>query len=143
MEGELAYPVKLTDDGGTILVTCPDLPEVTTFGEDEADALVRSRGAIEEALAGRIAHAEDIPAPSPHKGAHRVALDTNAALKVHLYRTMRRQGMRKADLARRLGWHAPQVDRLLNLNHNSRTDQLDRAFAALEVRVLVALDDAA
>jgi len=29
------YPVQLElDDNGTLLVTCPDLPEVTTWGED-------------------------------------------------------------------------------------------------------------
>src|SRR6266487_6239606 len=41
----LRYPVKLTrDDNGTILVTAPDLPEVSTFGEDATDALVREIG---------------------------------------------------------------------------------------------------
>jgi len=60
------YPVILTpDDNGTILVTCPDLLEVTTFGEDDEDALQRAADAIEEALAARIAHREDIPDASP------------------------------------------------------------------------------
>jgi antitoxin HicB len=49
------YPVKLTpDDNGTILVTSPDLPEVSTFGEDVPDALVRAADAIATALQGRI-----------------------------------------------------------------------------------------
>jgi antitoxin HicB len=48
----IGYRIKLApDDNGTVLVTCPALPEVTTFGEDEADALRRAVGAIEEALA--------------------------------------------------------------------------------------------
>ena len=47
----IGYRIKLApDDNGTVLVTCPALPEVTTFGEDEADALRRAVGAIEEAL---------------------------------------------------------------------------------------------
>jgi antitoxin HicB len=50
------------DDNGTLLVTCPDLPEVTTFGDDPEDALRRAADAIEEALASRIAGHEDIPA---------------------------------------------------------------------------------
>jgi predicted RNase H-like HicB family nuclease len=51
----LSYPVKLTpDDNGTILVTAPDLPEVSTFGADKADALVRAADAIATALKGRI-----------------------------------------------------------------------------------------
>lgn len=52
------------DDKGTLLVTCPDLPEVTTFGEDQEDALRRVAAAIEEAFAARIVHGEDIPVPS-------------------------------------------------------------------------------
>ena len=142
-ESGLTFPVELTPEDGAFVVACPDLPEVSSFGENEADALLRARDAIEEALAARIAHREDIPATAAVAGQTSVALDTNATLKVLLYRTMRRDGLRKADLARRLGWHAPQVDRLLDLNHASRTDLLDQAFAALNRRVLVAIDDTA
>ena len=52
----LRYRVKLeADDNGTVLANCPSLPEVTTFGEDAADALVHAVDAIEDALAARIA----------------------------------------------------------------------------------------
>ena len=139
----LAFPLALEWEDRAVVVTCPDLPEVTTFGEDEADALLRAKGAVEEALAARIAHRDDIPAPTQAAGAPAVTLDTNAALKVLLYRSMREQGVRKADLARRLGWHGPQIDRLLALNHSTRTDLLDRAFAALNRRVRIAIEDAA
>jgi predicted RNase H-like HicB family nuclease len=43
------------DDNGTLLVTCPTLPEVTTFGDDENDARRRGAEAVEEALAARAA----------------------------------------------------------------------------------------
>ena len=60
----LRYPIKLEpDDNGTLLVTCPALPEVTTFGEDEEDAKRRAADAIEEALAARIADGTEIPQP--------------------------------------------------------------------------------
>ena len=63
------YPVVLEpDDNGTLLVTCPDLPEVTTWGEDADDALRHAADAIEEALAARIAHRDEIPEPSPSHG---------------------------------------------------------------------------
>jgi len=142
-ERALAFPVTLKWEDDAVVVTTPDLPEVATFGEDEADALLRARDAIEEALAARIANREEIPSPSSSRGMSAVTLDTNATLKVLLYRAMRKQGLRKADLARRLGWHGPQVDRLLDLNHSTRIDLLDQAFAALNRRVLVAIEDAA
>ena len=60
----LTYPIKLEpDDNGTLLVTCPALPEVTTFGEDEADAIEHARDAIEEAIAARMADGREVPEP--------------------------------------------------------------------------------
>jgi predicted RNase H-like HicB family nuclease len=51
--------VELTpDDNGTFLVTCPALPEVTTFGSTEEEIQRSALGAIEEAIAARIAHGE-------------------------------------------------------------------------------------
>src|SRR5215475_4462886 len=50
----LRYPIRLEPDEDTVLATCPLLPEVTTFGENEADARRHARDAVEEALAARI-----------------------------------------------------------------------------------------
>ncbi len=126
----LSYPVKLTpDDNDTVLVSAPDFPELTTFGEDEEDALWHAVDALEEAIAARMQTREDVPEPS--RGRRRVALPTQTALKVLLYQAMRRKRVRKAELARRLHWHAPQVDRLLDLRHASRLDQIDAAANAL------------
>lgn len=128
----LAYPIELTpDSNGTLLAICPDLPEVTTFGEDEADALLRAADAIEEALAARIADREDIPAPTPALGRPVAMLPALTALKVALYQSMRESGASKAELARRLSAHGPQVDRLLNLRHSSRLEQMEAALHAL------------
>ncbi len=60
-----------------------------------------------------------------------------------LYMALQWAGVRKAELARRLGWRKSQVDRLLDLNHDSRLDQLDAAFAALSKRLTIAIRDAA
>jgi len=58
----LAYRIKIEpDDNGTLLVTCPAVPEMTTFGDNEADAMHRAVGAIEEAIAARMANGEDVP----------------------------------------------------------------------------------
>ncbi len=44
---------------------------------------------------------------------------------------MREEGLGKAELARRLGRHLPQVDRILDLGHASRLDQVEAALHAL------------
>ena len=125
----LAYRIMLEDDDGSVLVTSPDFPELTTFGEDDEEAIARAADALEEAIAARIHDGKDIPQPTP--GAIFATLPTLTAVKVMLYQGMREQGVGKAELARRLSWHLPQVDRVLDIQHNSRLDQMDAALAAI------------
>ena len=126
------YPVTLTpDDNGTILVTFPDIPEAVTFGDDEDDALLRAVDALENMLVAKMVDREDIPTPSSTDDGPYVQLSALTTAKVLLYQAMKQQNIRKAELARRLGWHAPQADRLLDLNHASRLDQIERALAVL------------
>lgn len=140
----LAYPVDLTlDDNRTVLVTFPDFPEAVTFGEDESDALLRAVDALETVLAAGIDEREDVPMPSPLADRPLAMLPALTAAKVLLYRAMRDAGVRKADLAWRLGWHGPRIDRLLDLDHASRLDQIEAALAVLGKRLSVDLADAA
>jgi antitoxin HicB len=127
------YAVNLQpDDNGTLLVTCPSFPEVTSFGGDEADALAHALGAIEEAMAARIAAGQPIPKCSQrHPQGPAVKLLLLTTLKGELYNAARRQNVTRAELGRRLGWKRNSVDRLFQLNHRSRLEQLEAAFAAL------------
>ncbi len=126
----LRYPIKLTKDEDTLLVTSPDFPELTTFGENREEAIAYAVGAFEETIAGRIHYREEIPKPSK-KGDAWVELPIQTELTVELYRAMRKQKVGKANLAKRLNCHLPQVDRLLDLNHRSRIDLIEAAFRAL------------
>jgi len=124
------------DDNGTLLVTCPAFPEVTTFAKDMAGITPVTTGAIEEAIAARISDGDGIPRPASaaklraHRGPW-VRLPTLTSMKVSLYMAMRENGINRSELARRLGWHREQVDRLFRLDHLSRLDQLEAAFQAL------------
>ena len=91
--------------------------------------------ALEEAVAARIYDRKDIPTAS--QGETRVLLPTLTAVKVILYQSMRDQGIGKAELARRLRWHLPQVDRVLDVQHHSRLDQMDAALGAIGLRLEV------
>jgi antitoxin HicB len=125
-----------------VLATSPSLPEVTTFGEDDADALAHAIGAIEEALAARIADGEDIPAPRERLRGRSVALPLMTSLKVSLYRALRESGITRAELMRRLGWNRESVDRLFRLDHASRLDQIEAAFRALGKSVALEIEEA-
>jgi antitoxin HicB len=144
----LAYLIKLTpDDNDTLMVTCPALPEVTTFGATVEEIQRAAVGAIEEAIAARISHGEELPLPvpaavnAPGRNSVFVKLPIMTSLKVHLYVTLRRSELTRAELARRLGWHREQVDRLFRLDHASRLDQLEAAFKALRQEIDVRITE--
>jgi predicted RNase H-like HicB family nuclease len=85
----LAYPVDLQPDSNdTLLVTFPDFPEATAFGEDQSDALLRAVDALETVLAASIDEREEIPQPSAAGGRPCVALPALTAAKVLLYQAM-------------------------------------------------------
>lgn len=140
----LRYPVKLArDSNGTTLVAFPDVPEAHTFGGDRPEALARAVDALETALIGYMEDRRAIPGPSPIKRGPWVTLPALTEAKLALYSAMREGRVGKADLARRLSCHLPQVDRLLDLRHGSRLDQLEAAFRALGKELsLQILDDA-
>ena len=131
----LAYPIALEDDDGTMLVMSPDFPELTTFGDDREEAVARAVHALGEAIAARIHDRKDIPTPS--QGETYAVLPTLISVKVMLYQGMRDQGIGKAELARRLGWFLPQVDRVLDVQHRSGMDMMDAALGAIGRRLHV------
>lgn len=135
------YPVILTPDNGTVLVTFPDVPEAITFGTDEDEALLYAVDALETAMSFYVDARKPLPAVSKAKrGQHTVRPSALECAKLGVYQAMTEQGIKKAELARRLGWHMPQVDRLFDLRHASKLDQIEAAAKALgrHIEVLVA-----
>jgi antitoxin HicB len=135
------YPVTLTPDGGTVLVSFFDVPEAITFGADEDEALLQAVDALETALSFYMEARKLLPAASKAKhGQRTVRPSALEGAKLGVYQAMTEQGIKKAELARRLGWHRPQVDRLFDLRHASRLDQIETAARVLgrrlEVRVV-------
>lgn len=140
----LRYPVKLErDTNGTILVSFPDVLEAHTFGDDREEGLARAVDALETAFMGYIEDRQAIPKPSPLKRGPYVMLPALTEAKLALYSAMRTGRITKTELARRLNCHLPQVDRLLDLRHGSRLDQLEAAFRALGKHLSVQILDAA
>ncbi len=134
------YPVTLTPDDGAVLVTFADVPEAITFGANEDEALLNAVDALETALSFYVDARKPLPAVSKAKRRQKtVRPSALECAKLGVYQAMIEQGIKKAELARRLGWHMPQVDRLFDLRHASRLDQIEAAAIALgrhvEVRI--------
>lgn len=122
------------------MVTFVDVPEAITQGDDADEALAYAVDALETALSFYVDARKPLPVPSkPRRGQPTLRPAALECAKLGVYQAMIDQGLRKTDLARRLGWHLPQVDRLFDLNHASRFDQIEAAARALghqvEVRV--------
>jgi len=133
------YPVTLKpDSNGSVLVTFVDVPEAITFGADEDEALLNAVDALETGLSFYVDDRKPLPAASkPKKGQKTVRPCALECAKLGVYQSMTEQGIKKAELARRLGWHMPQVDRLLDLRHASKLDQIETAARALGKQVVV------
>ncbi len=139
------YQVVFTPESGGFVVTVPDIPEVITEGGSMEEATEMAIDAMETVLGEYMRRKMEIPTPSRRrlKGSRLVALSALTSAKLSLYSTMRTGGVRKAELARRLGWSKPQVERLLDLKHGSRMEQIEAAFRALHKRLRIAVEDAA
>ena len=135
----LNYPVHLQPaiEGGFV-VSFPDVPEAITQGDDEAEALLRAVDALETAVEFYTDDGKDLPhASAPVGDQFTVRPTAQACIALSIYQIMRDQGVRKSELARRLGWHMMQVDRLLDPNHASKLNQVETALAALGRRLEV------
>jgi antitoxin HicB len=140
----ISYPVRITKEGPAFLAQFPDIPIAHTFGDSKEECLRNALDALETAFIALMSDRSSIPEPSRTKrGMDCVTLPALAEAKISLYREMLAMDLRKAELARRLGWHKAQVDRLLDLRHDSRLDQIERAFAAIGKRMRIAIEDAA
>jgi antitoxin HicB len=137
-----SYPASFSPDGRGYVVTVPDIPEVVTEGDSIAEAKEYAIDAIELVLSEYMRRKAEIPRPSKRRG-RIVELPLLTQAKLSLYSTMRSSGVRKADLARRMGISKAQVERLLDLRHGSRLEQIELAFRALNKRLELSVQDAA
>ncbi len=146
------YPVTLTpDDNDTFLVTCDLLPELTTFGAGRSEAAKRAEDAIVEALGARLARWEETPLPdysSAHPELDRLDVEFArvpllVAAKVALMNASIAGNVNRAELARRLGWHREQVDRVFRVGHGTQVDQLEAVAGALGRDLAISMVQAA
>ena len=134
-----AYPATLIPDpDGGFTVTFRDVPEAITEGDSDEEALLRAEDALESALAMYVAAKEPLPASSTAQpGEVMVPLSALGMAKTALYDAMQEQSVGRAELARRLQWHLPQVNRVLDPRHASKMEQVAAALAALGLRLVV------
>lgn len=128
------YAVQVEHDVATdsYLVTCRDLPLMASVGDSLEDALFEAVDGLTAAMSIEIEQRRPVPVTSRLKdGDYEVSVPLLVALKVALHNAMIETGVRKAELARRLGQKPTQIDRLLNVGHSSKVETLELALSRL------------
>jgi len=142
--GNLEYSVRLeSDEDGGVTVTFPDVPGAITEGDNREEALVRAVDALETILAAHMRDGKDLPKPRSKRRGPVVRPSPLSTMKLAVYQAMRSQKVGKAELARRLDWHQPQLDRVLDLRHSSKIDQIEAALSALGLVMRIEVEKAA
>ena len=139
------YPAEVERDlDGRYVVTFPDFGWGATDGPTRDEALAEAKDLLRELLATTIREGEGLPAPS--RGGERRPLivpPVQIALKSALYEAYRQAGISQRQLARELGVVEGAVRRMLNPDHPTKAETIERALRHLGKRVTVTVVDAA
>lgn len=138
------YAVLLSpaEEGGYV-VTCRDLPELVTQGESVEDALEQASDAMDEVFATYLTEGLDFPEPSKARRRERmVAPPPETVAKAALYVAMRRAGISKVQLAKRLGVDEKEVRRLLDPHYGSKLPRIAKAISVLGQRLVIGVETA-
>jgi len=136
------YAVLLTpaDEGGYV-VTCRDLPELVTQGESVEEALEQASDAMDEVFATYLTGGLDFPEPSKARRREcMVAPPPETVAKAALYVAMRRAGISKVQLAKRLGVDEKEVRRLLDPHYGSKLPRIAKAISVLGQRLVIGIE---
>lgn len=138
------YAIRFEQDTAPgLAVYCRDLPQLNSYGDDEAHAMAEAVDAIESTLSIYVDERKAIPEATPAQPGEKVVyLSAVTVAKIVLWNTMIERDMRKADLRRLLGVHQVQGDRLVDFLHTSKMEQVEAALAALGKRLTVSVQAA-
>lgn len=140
-----AYPASFRpDEDRRPVVSFPDFPHAHTDGRDMREAMEEAIDCLGSVIAQYIADKMEIPSPSPPKrGQKLVPVPLWIAGKLGLYLAVREKGINNSELARRLGVRETVVRRMLDPEHETKTEKLQAALEVLGKRIVVGVEDAA
>lgn len=129
----MKYPATFTpaDEGGFV-VTFRDIPEAIAQGDDEEKSLKEAQDALVTAMDFYFEDSRPVPAPSKaRRGERLVALPLSVSAKVLLLNAMIERQVGPSQLARLMGIKPQEVNRIIDLGHNTKIDTVANAMAAL------------
>ncbi|MEO5350870.1 MAG: hypothetical protein H7836_14680 [Magnetococcus sp. YQC-3] len=142
MDVQFFYPVSIRQkNSNEFHAIVPGFPDVTASDTTLEGVLSAVTLALADAVSRRMRGNRPLPEPSAAqgKGWHWAVLPVLLSAKVALYLAMRRAGISKVALARRLQHDEKEVRRLLDPAHPSKLPRIEAALAVLGMRLVVGL----
>lgn len=137
------YAIKIEPDTVGYMATCRDLPMFVGTGDTVDDALANAVAGLETTLSIYIDGGEPVLAPSAAlDGEYLVNVPGVSSAKAYLHNALIESGISKSELARRMGIHNQAINRLFDINHKSKWEALEAAFAALGKQLTVTVQSA-
>ena len=131
----MRYPVIITPDDGGFMAVCPDIPEMGTCGDTVEEAQEMAIDALITAFDFYFEDERPVPMPSQCDDAYYVELPLSVWAKVLMLNTMIETKTTQVELARRMGTRKQEVQRIINLHHNTKIDTLNSAMMAMGKRL--------
>ena len=130
---------------GGYVVTFPDFDWGVTQGDTKEKAREMAADALGMIIGHYIREGKPLPVPRKRRGRqyHTVRLPALLEAKAALYTAFRASGIRKVELARRLGIPRMNVDRLFNPKRRSHFELIEAAFHAIGKELEITVRDAA
>jgi len=136
----MKYPAKLTKDEDGFVITFRDIPEAITQGDTHNEAIEMAEDALLTAMEFYFEDNRQVPLPSkPKKDEVLINLPISVAVKVMLLNTLLEKRITQAELAKLMGIRPQQVTRIVNLDHTTKIDTVEKAFRALDRELDIAI----
>ena len=138
---QFEYAVKFSASvEGGFVVTCRDLPQLITQGDDLSQTLAEAVDAMDEVFAAYMKAGLIFPTPSKaRRSEHMISPPADTVAKAALYVAMTEAGISNVELAKRLGIDEKAVRRLLDPHYGSKLPRIAQAIAALDRRLVIGL----
>ena len=141
---EYAALFEPAEEGGFV-ITIPAFGWGVSQGDTEQEAREMAAALLRTLIQEHIRKGEPLPLPSKARGRkyRMICLPALQNAKAELYIAFQGSGIRKAELARRLGIPKTTIDRLFDFHRHTRLDRLEAAFRVLGRRLSVEVREAA
>lgn len=126
------YPASIVKEDDGYTVTFRDIPEAITCGDSLEDALFMAKDALLTSMDFYFEDRRKVPLPSKaKKDEHLIELSPSVFAKVLLLNELIEQGISNVELAKRINVKPQEVQRIVNLEHTTKIDTINKALAAL------------